>query len=99
VKRKLFDTAALPAEPDLSKLPARVDRATAAALVTRYFFSVSPRTLEAWPLATRRVNGKAHIETAELLAVARARFDAAPRVMSGRRARGHSAEADAQSAA
>jgi hypothetical protein len=64
----------------LLEMPARVDRATAAAVVTRHFFPISSRTLERWPLPTRIVNGKAVIETAELLAVAQSKLDAAPLV-------------------
>lgn len=66
-------------------LPVRVDRRTAANLVTQHFFPVSPRTVEAWPLTIRCVNGKATIETAELFAFAQAKLDAAPPIKSGRR--------------
>jgi hypothetical protein len=62
-----------------------VDRRTAAELVTRLFFPVSPRTVEAWPLTVRRVNGKATMETAELFAFAQAKLDAAPPIKGGRR--------------
>jgi hypothetical protein len=69
-------------------VPPRVDRKTGADLVTRHFFPISPRTLEAWPLTWRLVNGKAVCETAELFEVAQAKLDAAPicRTFSGRRA-------------
>ena len=63
----------------------RVDRRTAADLVTRLDFPVSPRTVEAWPLTIRCVNGKATIETAELFAFAQAKLDAAPAIKGGRR--------------
>jgi hypothetical protein len=63
----------------------RVDRRTAAELVTRLYFPVSPRTIEAWPLTTRRVNGKATVETAELFAFAEAKLEAAPPIKGGRR--------------
>lgn len=66
-------------------LPIRVDRRMAAELVTRLYFPVSPRTVEAWPLTIRCVNGKATIETAELFAFAQAKLDAAPPVKGGRR--------------
>ncbi|MBX6386923.1 MAG: hypothetical protein IRZ07_28755, partial [Microbispora sp.] len=59
--------------PDLRALPVRVDRRAGAELVTRFYFPVSHRTLEAWPLTWRRVNGKAVCETAELFAVAEAK--------------------------
>lgn len=79
-----------PRQIDTSKtaptpLPVRVDRRTAAELVTQRFFPVSPRTVEAWPLTVRRVNGKATVETAELFAFAQAKLDAAPPIMGGRR--------------
>ena len=69
--------------PDLSHLPRRVDRRTAAELIRRHFFPVSHRTLEAWPLTTRRVNGRALIETAELFAVAMEKLNAAPSTRGG----------------
>lgn len=65
-------------------LPVRVDRRTAAELVTQHFFPVSPRTVEAWPLTIRRVNGKATMETVELFAYAQAKLDAAPPIRGGR---------------
>ena len=64
--------------------PIRVDRRTAAALVTQLYFPVSHRTVEAWPLTVRRVNGKATIATAELFAFAQAKLDAAPPIKGGR---------------
>ncbi len=72
-------------KPAAPPLPVRVDRRTAAALVTQLFFPVSHRTVEAWPLTIRRVNGKATVETAELFAFAEAKLDAAPPIKSGRR--------------
>ena len=69
---------------DLSALPKYLDRRAGAALVSRHLFPVSPRTIEGWPLLTRRVNGKALNETRELLAVAKAKFDAAPAIRGGR---------------
>lgn len=70
---------------DASDPPVRVDRRQAAALVSQLFFPVSPRTIETWPLMIRRVNGKATLETAELLAFARAKLEAAPPIKGGRR--------------
>jgi hypothetical protein len=78
---------AIDAVPDLDTLPRRVDRRAGASLVTRFFFPVSPRTIEAWPLATRLVNGKALIETSELLRFAMGKLEAAPAVRGGRRTR------------
>jgi len=70
--------------PDLSELPVRVPRDKAAELVSRYFFEISPRTMERWPIAWRRLNGKAHCETVELFAKAEAMLGAAPAIMGGR---------------
>jgi hypothetical protein len=68
--------------PDLTDLPMRVTREDAAA---RYFFKTSPRTLERAPLPWRRLNGKAHVETAELFRFAASILDEAPAIMGGRR--------------
>jgi hypothetical protein len=65
--------------------PTRVDRKVGAKLVTRYFFPVSHRTIEAWPLVWRHVNGKAVVETVELFAFAQAKLDAAPPIRGGGR--------------
>ena len=73
------------AKTALPPSPVRVDRRAAAELVTRLFFPVSPRTVEAWPLIVRHVNGKATLETAEVLAFAQAKLDAAPPIKGGRR--------------
>jgi hypothetical protein len=70
--------------PDLSVLPVRVDRETAAKLLTKYYFRTHRRTLERWPLGWRMLNGRAHCETAELFAIAEAQLNAAPVVMGGR---------------
>ena len=72
-------------KPVLSQLPVRVDRKTGAALVTRFYFKVSHRSLERWPVAWQQVNGKAHTDTVDLFAVAEAMVAAAPIVMGGRR--------------
>jgi hypothetical protein len=52
--------------------------------VTQFYFPVSHRTVEAWPLTVRHVNGKATIATAELFAFAQAKLDAAPPIKGGR---------------
>lgn len=75
---------ALPHLPDLTTLPRHVDRRTGAALVTQHFFPTSHRTLEAWPLTWRHVNGRALVETAELFALAQSKLDAAPPIRGGR---------------
>ncbi len=84
-RHTLLATASLPASPDLGALPVRVDRQTGATLLARYFFPCSPRTLEAWPIRWRRVNGRALAETAELFALARAKLDEAPVIQGGRK--------------
>jgi hypothetical protein len=68
----------------LSDQPQNVDRRVGAELVTRHLFPVSRRTLEAWPLPTRHVNGKAIVPTRALFEVAFAKMSAAPVVMGGR---------------
>jgi hypothetical protein len=72
---------------DLTDLPRRIDRNTAAELVTKYFFPVASRSLEVWPVTWRFINGKAVAETAELFAVAQAKLAAAPLIPSTRRRR------------
>ena len=71
--------------PDLSTLPNRVDRKRGAELVSQYFFPVSFRTLEVWPLKVCHVNNKATLETAELFEVAQAKLEEAAPIMGGRR--------------
>ncbi len=88
--RDALASSAAPLPPEirqaLAKLPPNVDRRTGADLVRYHFFPVSYRTLEAWPLPTRRVNGKAIISTVRLFEVAFAKLAAAPIIMSGRKA-------------
>jgi hypothetical protein len=80
------DTPTAPAaQPDMATLPVRVDRKTAAELVTRYFFPSTTRGVEIWPLDWRLVNGKAVCETVDLFAVAQAKLDAAPLTRTARR--------------
>jgi hypothetical protein len=79
----LTTTAAPPAwpatspRPDLSNLPANVDRKVGAELVTRYYFPTSPRSLERWPVPVVVVNGKAIGSTAAYFAHAQSLLDAA----------------------
>lgn len=68
----------LPQGLDLADYPPRVDRRVGAKLVSKHFFPVSPRTMETWELNWRRVNNRALCDTAELVAYAQARVDAAP---------------------
>jgi hypothetical protein len=70
--------------PNLAELPTRLTREDAAVILTKHFFKTSPRTLERWPLAWRRLNGKAHCETAELFAVAESMLSNAPVIMGGK---------------
>ena len=53
------------------------DKVTGAAIVTHLFFPISPRTLEKWPLTVRRPNKAAIYEVAELLEIAKTKFEAA----------------------
>jgi hypothetical protein len=79
----LLNSADVP-QPEIAKLPAHVDRKEGADLVRRFYFKVSPRSLERWPLGWRVVNGRATCPTIELLMEARRRFDAAPIIRGGR---------------
>ena len=58
-------------------LPKNADKVTGAAIVTHLFFPISPRTLEKWPLTVRRPNKAAIYEVAELLEIAKTKFEAA----------------------
>jgi hypothetical protein len=69
---------------ELPNLPRQGDRKTLAQLISKFIFPVSPRTLESWPLHSRRVNGHAVAETYEALALAWRKFNSAPVTMSGR---------------
>lgn len=88
MKSELLSTSSLP-----PNVPARVDRRAGAELITQHMFPVSSRSLEAWPLTWRHVNGKAVVETSELFAVAQAKLDAAPPIRGGRRPAQHRAAA------
>jgi hypothetical protein len=79
-------SAALPPELKgmLASLPVNVDRRTGAALITKHLFPVSHRSLEAWPLPTRHVNGRAVVPTAKLFKIAFDKLNAAPVVMGGK---------------
>jgi hypothetical protein len=71
-------------EEMLAKAPAYIDRRTGAVLVTKHLFPVSHRSIEAWALPTRLVNGRAVVPTAKLLEIAFGKLTAAPVVMGGR---------------
>ena len=61
-------------KPDLP-LPQYADKQTAAAIITHYYFPISPRTLERWPLIVRRPNKAAIYAVEELLSVAKQKFE------------------------
>ena len=67
----------------LGVLPARLDRRAGAALISQHLFPISPRTRERWPVTWRRINGKALVDTSELLAEAQRRVDIAPAIRGG----------------
>ena len=88
VQARFSNTAALhalrsPHAALLATLPTRVPRDAAAELVTRHFFRVSKRSLERWPVSVRLLNGRAHLETAELFDVAQRMCDQAPKIRGG----------------
>jgi hypothetical protein len=86
MKGRLSGTTAM---PELTDLPVRLPRDELAKLISKYFFQVSPRSMERWPLAWRRVNGRAHGETADAFAVANSMLEAAPVLMGSPRKAGH----------
>jgi hypothetical protein len=75
----------------VANLPANVDRGKGAGLVSWHLFEVSDRTLEAWPIPARYVNGRAHVSTVVLFEVAFQKWNSAPVVMGGRRAKARGA--------
>jgi hypothetical protein len=56
-------------------LPQYADKQTAAAIITHFYFPISPRTLERWPLIVRRPNKAAIYAVEELLSVAKQKFE------------------------
>jgi len=81
-------TTSLPPELQeaIATQPANVDRKAGAALISRLLFPISHRSLEAWHLPTRHVNGRAVVPTAILLGEAYRRLQDAPVVMGGKKA-------------
>lgn len=67
----------------LADHPVRVTRRQGAEIISRFFFEISPRSLERWPLPVLRVNGKANIVTEALVTEARKRMAEAAPVMRG----------------
>jgi hypothetical protein len=81
----ILDPSMLPREPDAAALPRHLTRKQAAAVVSKWFFPLSPRTLERADLPYIRFAGSpALIETAALLDWAQARLAAAARLTGGR---------------
>jgi hypothetical protein len=68
----------------LSSLPVNSNKRGAAAIISKEVFPVSYRTLEAWPIPTKIVNGQSVAATRDWLALAWAKYEAAPSVMGGR---------------
>jgi hypothetical protein len=69
----------------LGDLPAFPDRKTAARVVTARVHPLSPRTVEAWPLKTRRLNGKACLTSKEFVEYLFRLLLEAPTIRGGRR--------------
>lgn len=67
----------------LQGLPTFADRETCAAIVTAEYFPVTARTIATWPLTVRHPNKKAIHEVAEVLAIAKRKFDEAPAYKQG----------------
>ena len=85
----------LPSEPDPKRLPASLDRTGVARVVSHYFFPVSSRTIEAWPLPYRVIAGRAVYRTAEVLAFARRLLESAPLIRGGRQPQSRQRSGDA----
>lgn len=68
----------LPAKLDPDALPRFVTRRQMEQIHRQYFGPVSARTIQAWPLTWRIVNGHAVGAIEDFLAEARRRFEAAP---------------------
>ena len=65
-----------PVDPD--RPPRRLTRKQAARFVSARFFPISERTLERWPLRTVVIGRLALLETADVIAEAQRRLEAAP---------------------
>jgi hypothetical protein len=73
----------------------RLDRIDGARVISQYFFPISARTLEAWPLSYKVVNGRAICRTEHLLAHARMLLEAAPEIRGGRQPQSRRRSGDA----
>lgn len=81
-----IDPATLPPEPDPARLPRLATRDQLAVIHCKYFGPLSARTIEALPLPYRRTPGSpALYDVPAFLDWARARLEAAPLLMGGRR--------------
>jgi len=61
-------------EPD-KPLPRFADRKTTADIISHFYFPVSPRTIETWPLKVRRPNRAAVLEVAEAMSFAEKKLE------------------------
>jgi hypothetical protein len=89
VPRPHAERLQLSAELDPTRLPRFLDRVGVATVVSRFYFPVSARTVESWPIPYRVVVGRAVYETNVVLAHARSCLEAAPLVRGGRERRNH----------
>lgn len=64
--------------------PVPATRSAIAAYVSAHVAPCSARTIEAWPLAYRRLNGRAVADWAEVQTLLRKRYDSAPVHRGGR---------------
>ena len=71
-------------ERRLETAPHYSDRRGLAQLHNELFGPISPRTFEEWPLTWQLVNGRAVTNTRDAIALANARFQAAPKYRGGR---------------
>jgi hypothetical protein len=81
---------------DLGTLPVRITRKAAAALISQYYFSIAPRTLEKWPLDEVYVGGRIHFDTRQVVAEAERRLAAAGPAPQGRKRNPAESSATAQ---
>ena len=61
-------------EPD-KPLPRFADRKATADIISHFYFPVSSRTIETWPLKVRRPNRAAVLEVAEAMALAEQKLE------------------------
>ena len=74
----------LPREPDPDRMPImHGDKKQLAEIHSRYFGTVSPRSLERWPISWRKVNGRNVSSVRDFLALSKRRFESAPLIRSG----------------